>query len=132
MIDIEHVDFVGIPTQDVERSKRFYGGTLALVHEQDTPGGAEYRAGQVTLSISSPETSGKPFERTPSGLALRVPDVGAARTELERAGVLFDGPTIDTGVCHMALPRDPDDNRLILHRRYAPLAARLDVLAVEV
>jgi hypothetical protein len=28
--------------------------------------------------------------------------------------------TLDTGVCHMALFHDPDGNRLLLHRRYAP------------
>jgi hypothetical protein len=28
--------------------------------------------------------------------------------------------TFDTGVCHMALMRDPDGNQIILHRRYAP------------
>ena len=55
-----------------------------------------------------------------SGFALRVPDVAAARRELEEQGVQFDMDTFDTGVCHMALMRDPDGNQIILHRRYAP------------
>lgn len=29
------------------------------------------------------------------------------------------GETIDSGVCHMALLRDPDGNDLMLHSRYA-------------
>ena len=49
-----------------------------------------------------------------------VEDVEAARTELEAKGVEFVGETFDTGVCHMALFRDPDGNDLMLHRRYAP------------
>ena len=34
--------------------------------------------------------------------------------------VQFLGDTLDTGVCHMALFRDPDGNDLMLHHRYAP------------
>jgi predicted enzyme related to lactoylglutathione lyase len=49
-----------------------------------------------------------------------VPDVAAARAELEEAGVEFDADTMDSGVCLMAPFRDPDGNRLMLHRRYAP------------
>jgi predicted enzyme related to lactoylglutathione lyase len=52
-------------------------------------------------------------------LALHVDDVEEARKELEGKGVEFQGETFDTGVCHMALFRDPDGNDLMLHRRYA-------------
>ena len=34
-------------------------------------------------------------------------------------GVVFNGPTRDTGVCHMAFFADPDGNQILLHRRYA-------------
>ena len=53
---------------------------------------------------------------------LRVDDVEAARAELEAKGVEFDGETVDTSVCHMATFFDPDGNRLVLHKRYAPYA----------
>ena len=49
-----------------------------------------------------------------------MPDVAAARAELEAKGVEFEGDILDTGVCHMAFFRDPDGNALMLHRRYAP------------
>jgi predicted enzyme related to lactoylglutathione lyase len=55
-------------------------------------------------------------------VALRVPDVGAARSELEGRGVQFEGDILDTGVCHMAFFKDPDGNQFMLHRRYAPRA----------
>ena len=41
--------------------------------------------------------------------------------ELEEAGVEFGMDTFDSGVCNGAPFADPDGNRLLLHRRYAPL-----------
>jgi predicted enzyme related to lactoylglutathione lyase len=120
MITVEHVDFISIPTQDVDRAKRFYGETLGLPLEKDRPTGAEYRAGQVTLGIWNPADQGVEFSPNKSGFALRVADVAEARRKLEKQGVQFDMETFDTGVCHMALMRDPDGNQIILHRRYAP------------
>jgi hypothetical protein len=60
----------------------------------------------------------QPFAPSPAGLALRVPDVEAARAELETKGVRFDGDTIETSVCKQAWFKDPDGNSLMLHRRY--------------
>jgi catechol 2,3-dioxygenase-like lactoylglutathione lyase family enzyme len=68
---------------------------------------------QIGSAFSAPHTA---------HLALRVPDVGTARAELEAKGVAFEGETLDTGVCHMAFFTDPDGNALMLHRRYAPRA----------
>ena len=53
-------------------------------------------------------------------LALHVDDVATARGELEDKGVRFVGESIDSGVCHMAIFKDPDGNSLMLHNRYAP------------
>ena len=49
-----------------------------------------------------------------------VDDIETSRAELEAKGVQFVGETFDTGVCKMALFRDPDGNDLMLHHRYAP------------
>ena len=78
----------------------------------------ELRCGQVTLDIFDPSSSGQPFAPSPAGLALRVPDVDAARAELEAKGVEFHGETIETRVCRQAWFKDPDGNALMLHRRY--------------
>ena len=117
---VERVDFVSFLTQDIRRAKEFYAGTLGLEIETEGDADMEFRAGQVTLDIFDPSSQGQPFAPTPGGLALRVPDVAAARAALEAKGVEFDGETIDTGVCHMAFFHDPDGNALLLHRRYAP------------
>jgi catechol 2,3-dioxygenase-like lactoylglutathione lyase family enzyme len=122
LIGAERVDFVAIPVTDKERAMRFYGETLGLERDpQSSSDWPEYTLGNVTLALEFPERIGRPMENTPFGaIAIRVPDVAAARTTLEDAGVEFEGDTFDSGVCHMAFFRDPDGNGLMLHRRYAP------------
>jgi catechol 2,3-dioxygenase-like lactoylglutathione lyase family enzyme len=119
-VEVERVDFVSFLTQDISRVKRFYAEMLGLEIETEGEHDLEFRAGQVTLDVFDPSSIGQPFAPSPAGLALRVPDVAAARAELEAKGVEFDGETKDTGVCHMAFFRDPDGNALMLHRRYEP------------
>lgn len=114
---VEQVDFVSVLTQDIPRAKQFYGETLGLPIETEGENDMEFTLGQITLDVFNP---GQPFVASTAGIALRVPDVAAARTELESKGVEFDGETRDTGVCHMAFFKDPDGNVLMLHRRYAP------------
>lgn len=117
---VERVDFVSFLTQDMARAKAFYTELLGLEVESEDEHDMELRAGQVTLDIFDPSSIGQSFAPSPAGLALRVSDVAAVRAELEANGVEFDGPTLDTGVCHMASFHDPDGNALMLHRRYAP------------
>ena len=117
-MDVEHVDFVSFLTQDIARAKRFYTDVLGLEIETEGESDMELRCGQVTLDIFDPSSIGQPFSPSPAGLALRVPDVDAARAELEAKGVEFDGATIETSVCKQAWFKDPDGNALMLHRRY--------------
>ena len=117
-MDVERVDFVSFLTQDIGRAKRFYAETLGLELESEGESDMEFRAGQVTLDIFDPSSIGQEFAPSPAGLALRVPDVDAARAELEGKGVAFDGETIKTSVCKQAWFRDPDGNALMLHRRF--------------
>ena len=117
-MEIEHVDFVSILTQDLQRARQFYVETLGLEVESEGESDMELRAGQVTLDIFDPSSIGQEFAPSPAGLALRVPDVDAARAELEAKGVAFDGETITTGVCQQAWFKDPDGNALMLHRRF--------------
>ena len=121
-INVTHTDFVTVPTQDFERSRKFYEETLGLPFEKqwgDMPG-AEFGTGNLTIAIMQMDAFGREFKPSSSAIALRVDDVEAARRELEEAGVQFQADTIDSGVCHMAFCEDPDGNPLILHNRYAP------------
>jgi catechol 2,3-dioxygenase-like lactoylglutathione lyase family enzyme len=117
-VQVERVDFVSFLTQDIGRAKRFYSETLGLEIESEGESDMEFRCGQVTLDIFDPSSIGQPFAQSPAGLALRVPDVDAARSELEAKGVVFDGETIETPVCKQAWFKDPDGNSLMLHRRF--------------
>jgi catechol 2,3-dioxygenase-like lactoylglutathione lyase family enzyme len=117
-MQVERVDFVDIPSRDVDRSIAFYRDVLELPQNPREP--SEFEAGNVTLAIWRPEDQGVDFPKSAAhGIALRVADVAAARAELESKGVEFIGDR-DSGVCNMAFFEDPDGNSLILHRRYAP------------
>ena len=116
------VDFVSVPTHDIEAAVAFYGDTLGLPRRSYRPerGFAEFQVGNLTLSIINPKQMGMEHHTARNPIALHVADTEAARAELEQAGVAFQGETFDTGVCHMAFFADPDGNALMLHHRYAP------------
>jgi predicted enzyme related to lactoylglutathione lyase len=123
MIEVERVDFVAVPVQDLKRADEFYGRTLGLRRNPNSSERwVEYELGNVTLALVSPEVMGDDFQ--PEGhqmpIGLRVADVDEAREKLEAKGIEFPHGTIDSGVCHLATFRDPDGNALQLHRRYAP------------
>ena len=117
------VDFVSVPTRDLDQAVEFYGTTLGLHRSVHRPerNFAEFETGTVTLSVVDPAKMGiGEFSANRNHLALHVDDVAAARAELESRGVRFHGDILDTGVCHMAIFSDPDGNALMLHHRYAP------------
>jgi predicted enzyme related to lactoylglutathione lyase len=120
------VDFVSVPTQDLEAAMDFYANVLGLPRSTvwqragEEPVGAEFETGTVTIALLACERLGIPFQPNKVPIALRVDDVEAARAELESRGVTFSGDTIDSGVCHQAIFEDPDGNSLDIHHRYAP------------
>ena len=121
MIEVERVDYIRVPVDDIEKAKDFYGRILGL-----PPGPTqyedwvEYEAGNVTLAVMTPETHDYEFSPLPPAtIALRVPDVADAKAKLQAAGVQVN-EMWDSGVCHGAGVRDPAGNAILLHNRYAP------------
>lgn len=116
------VDFVSVPTSDMDKAVEFYGGKLGLRRSAYRPerGFAEFETGNLTLSIINPAQMGMKHNVSRNPVALHVEDIEAAREQLTAAGIEFTGETFDTGVCHMAFFSDPDGNALMLHHRYAP------------
>ena len=113
MITVERTDFVSVPDHG-------QGALEALLRRDARPAARqrrrrwpEYQLGEnVSLYLIDPTNIGQAFTAPHSShIALRVPDVAAARAELESAGVEFEGEIFDTGVCHMAFFRDPTGTR---------------------
>jgi predicted enzyme related to lactoylglutathione lyase len=119
---VRGVDFVGIPTRDLDAAVAFYGETLGLPRSVYLPERqfSEFETGNLTISVYNAEQMGLGHNPNRNAIALHVDDVAAARRLLEERGIEFHGEIIDTGVCHMALFSDPDGNALMLHHRYAP------------
>ena len=113
MIGVRRIDFVAMAIGDLGGSDAFYGEALGLARNPNTSGErwVEYETGNLTMALS----------QFGGAIALGVDDVDAARATLEAEGVEFHGDTFDSGVCNGAPFNDPDGNRLLLHRRYAPL-----------
>jgi predicted enzyme related to lactoylglutathione lyase len=119
---ITRVDFIGLPTHDLETAVAFYGETLGLPRSAYRPDRhhAEFETGNLTINVMDAERMGLKHVVNSNPIALHVDDVAAARADLEARGVEFTMDTFDTGVCHMAFFADPDGNALMLHHRYAP------------
>jgi catechol 2,3-dioxygenase-like lactoylglutathione lyase family enzyme len=121
-VKVERVDYVRVPVTDIEQAKHFYGELLGLKLNPNSPSDdwLEYEAGNVTLAVMTPHTHDYEFTALPpSTIALRVPDLEAARAELEAAG-LEPAEMWDSGKCNGVGVSDPAGNRILLHRRYAP------------
>ena len=116
------VDFVSLPTRDLEAAVAFYGDVLGLRRSAYRPDRnfAEFETGNLTLSVIVAEAMGLGHNPNRNHIALHVNDVQASRAALEERGVEFAGDIFDSGVCHMAFFADPDGNALMLHHRYAP------------
>jgi catechol 2,3-dioxygenase-like lactoylglutathione lyase family enzyme len=120
VLRVEAVDFITVPTRDKARSFAWYRDVLSLPESDSTEG--ELETPNVTLVFWEPEAEGVPFVPNEAGFALRVADVAEARAELEAKGIEFIDDTWDSGVCHIAVCRDPDGNAVVLHRRYVERA----------
>ena len=82
------VDFVSVPTQDLEKAMEFYGEVLGLPRSAvwhppgRDPVGAEFETGTVTIAIQVSELMGIDFEPHKLPIALHVEDVEAAAPRL--------------------------------------------------
>jgi predicted enzyme related to lactoylglutathione lyase len=122
MIEINRVDFIRVPVDDIDAATHFYGEVLGLPRNAhlDHDDWIEYEASNVTLAVMTPHTHDYEFTPLPPGtIALGVPDVAEAKAKLEAAGVEVN-EVWDSGVCHGAGFSDPAGNRILLHHRYKP------------
>ena len=119
---ITGTDFITVATQDYDTAAEFYGNVLGLKFRKrwgNMPAG-EFDTANLTIAIMQSEAFGVEFQTNNHPIEFQVPDVAAARAELESRGVEFRGDILDSGVCHQAFFADPDGNALAIHHRYAP------------
>jgi predicted enzyme related to lactoylglutathione lyase len=114
---IKEVAFVAIAVSDKERARKFYQETLELIPARTQMDGAwvEYDLGATTIGVGC-HPAWKP-SRDGTTVAFEVDDLDAAIARLAEHGVNFDIPKSETPVCWMAQFRDPDGNKLVLHKR---------------
>jgi predicted enzyme related to lactoylglutathione lyase len=115
------VDFVIVPTQDIERAVDFYENVLGLERSKqwgELPA-HEFETGNLTVAVVQMDALGQEFSAHRAPIAFHVDDFEGAKAELESRGVSFQGDTIDSGVCYQAIFQDPDGNVLDIHHRYA-------------
>ena len=85
-----HILQIAIPIQDLERAKRFYGGTLGLAHLFDAPPGLSFfKCGETRLMLSRPENA---EQAKASILYYAVPSARAAADALAEEGVTLTEP----------------------------------------
>ena len=122
---ITGTDFITVATKDFDGAVEFYGNVLGLPESKrwgNRPA-VEFETGNLTIAVMQSDAFGLEFRANNHPIELRVEDVAAARGELESRGVVFEGGTLDSGVCHQAFFADPDGNALAIHHRYAPASA---------
>jgi predicted enzyme related to lactoylglutathione lyase len=115
------VDFVIVPTQDIELAVDFYENVLGLERSKqwgELPA-HEFETGNLTVAVVQMDALGQDFSPHRAPIAFHVDDFEGAKAELESRGVSFQGDTIDSGVCYQAIFQDPDGNVLDIHHRYA-------------
>src|SRR5438067_7047596 len=71
---VRAVDFVPVPTRDLEAAAEFYGQTLGLPRSVYSPerNYSEFETGNVTLSVYNPEKMGMAHNLNSNPLALHV------------------------------------------------------------
>jgi len=123
MIHFNDIAFIAYPVLDIVRARQFYEGVLGLKPnapiKSDRQQWIEYNIGSGTLGIGCSEQ----FQPSEDGasVALEVADFDTAVATLRENNVpIIIGPMelpYGVAVLSMVTVRDPDGNKLTLHRR---------------
>ncbi len=114
---IKEIAFVAVAVSDFAKSKKFYQETLELKLESSPEGfpWAEFDVGGVTIGVGQ-HPSWLP-SRDGTTISFEVDDIDKTIATLKDRGVKFDMEKSETPVCFMAQFRDPDGNKLVVHKR---------------
>jgi predicted enzyme related to lactoylglutathione lyase len=111
------VAFIAIAVSDKERARKFYQETLELKPTTTAMEAAwvEYDLGPVTIGVGC-HPAWQP-SRDGTTVAFDVDYFDGTYEKLKSRGVTFDMEKTETPVCWMAQFRDPDGNKLLIHKR---------------
>jgi predicted enzyme related to lactoylglutathione lyase len=114
---IKEVAFIAIAVTDKERARKFYQEILELKPATTAMEGAwvEYEIGGTTIGVGC-HPAWQP-SRDGTTVAFEVDDLDSTIAKLTERGITFDIPRTETPVCWMAQFRDPDGNKLVVHKR---------------
>jgi predicted enzyme related to lactoylglutathione lyase len=122
MIRYKEIAFAAYPATDMARARKFYEGVLGLKPieplKSETQQWIEYAVGPHTLGVGCSD-QWKPSDDGAS-VALEVEDFDEAVATLREHGVAFVLGPQDGPVCRMATVRDPDGNKITVHKRKEP------------
>ncbi len=119
---ILEIAFTGYCVTDMKRAREFYEGLLGLTvsrtwGEEPQVGWVEYDIGAGCLAVIKGD--GELWKPSPNGTAaaFEVDDFEGFVGKIKSAGVKIVMDVYESPVCWMMVIADPDDNRLVIHRR---------------
>lgn len=115
---ITGIAFVGYPSTDMARTKKFYEGVLGLKRDagfEESDNFVEYTVGGNTISIGVMD-NWKPSKDGACG-ALEVDDMDKVVSALKESSTEFVMEPQEFPSCFMAIARDPDGNQVIIHKK---------------
>ena len=112
-----NIAFTGIPVTDMKRAREFYEGVLELKLTEEMGQGhwVEYAIGDGTLALANFPDQWKPAEEGTS-VAVEVANFAETITHLKDRHVPFDAEPFESPCCRMAVIKDPDGNKIIIHK----------------
>jgi predicted enzyme related to lactoylglutathione lyase len=112
---IKDIAFVGIPVSDMKKARAFYEEVLGLKPDLENTGDrwTEYPIGAGTLAIACLGDYWQPSDEGTSA-ALEVQNLEDAVARLAERKIPCE--QVESPVCRMAVIRDPDGNKLIIHK----------------
>jgi len=115
---IKEIAFTVYAVTDIKRSREFYQDVLGLTPSEEFVGSeywTEYSVGSGTFAIGqSPDW--KPSEEGAT-IAFEVEDFDKMIEDLKSKNVSFFMEPQGFPTCHMAVVKDPDNNKVLIHKR---------------
>lgn len=118
---IKEIAFTCYPVNDLFVSRKFYEEVLGLKSTNiwsadEKTGFVEYDIGNGTFAIGAGADHFKPSNNG-ACVAFEVDDFNAMIKRLKSFKIPFITEPHETSVCHMAIVVDPDNTKIMIHKR---------------